>query len=162
MLAKDEIDGLILTERIEFFVPMTYMAMLLMAYYGPNADILGNVKMKMWHFQTPITDINEFVLTLSSMIAIDFFSFVINALLLWKFCNVNAFKVLNSIQKNYWHIMLVAEAYLLLEVHSQIPINLLKVGILISIYSFQVLPQMSIGSGHDLTLQFDWINQDSP
>ena len=151
-----------LTERIEFFIPMTYMAMLLMAYYGPNADILGNVKMKMWHFQTPITDINEFVLTLSSMIAIDFCSFVINAMLLWKFCNVNAVKVLHSIQKNYWYIMFVAEAYLLLEVYLQRPIYFLKVGFLISICSFQVVPQMSIGSGHDLTLQFDWINQESP
>ena len=116
MLAKDEIEGLILTERIEFFVPLTYMAMLLMAYYGPNADILGNVKMKMWHFQTPITDINEFVLALSSMIAIDFFSFVINAMLLWKFCNVNAFKSLNAIQSKYWYVMLVGEALCLIEV----------------------------------------------
>ena len=35
-----------MTERIEFIVPLTYMVMLLMAYYGPNADILGNVKLK--------------------------------------------------------------------------------------------------------------------
>ena len=107
-----------MTERIEFIVPLTYMAMLLMAYYGPNADILGNVKLKMWHFQTPITDINDFVITLGFMLAIDFFSFIINATLLWKVCNVNAFAVLKTLQQNYWYLMFVAETYLLFEVKS--------------------------------------------
>ena len=54
LIAKHEIQGLISTERVEFIVPLTYMIMLLMAYYGPNADIIGNVKLQMWHFQTPI------------------------------------------------------------------------------------------------------------
>ena len=76
-IAKEKIQGLIITERIEFIVPLTYMVMLLMAYYGPNADILGNVKLKMWHFQTPITNINDFVITLGFMLAIDFFSFIV-------------------------------------------------------------------------------------
>ena len=87
-----------------------------MAYYGPNADILGNVKLKIWHFQTPIKDINDFVITLGFMLAIDLFSFIINSFLLWKVCNVNAFKVLKTLQQNYWYMMFVAETYLLFEV----------------------------------------------
>ena len=105
-----------MTERIEFIVPLTYMVMLLMAYYGPNADILGNVKLKIWHFQTPIKDINDFVITLGFMLAIDLFSFIINSSLLWKVCNVNAFKVLKTLQQNHWYMMFVAETYLLFEV----------------------------------------------
>ena len=105
-----------MTERIEFIVPLTYMVMLLMAYYGPNADILGNVKLKMWHFQTTITDIDDFVISLGFMLAIDLFSFIINATLLWKFCKVNAFKVLITLQQDYWYMMFVAETYLLFEV----------------------------------------------
>ena len=105
-----------MTERIEFIVPLTYITMMLMAYYGPNADILGNVKLNIWHFQAPINDINTFVMTLSLLFAIDFLSFIINAIILWKICKINALAVLKSLQKKYGYLMFVSETYLLFEV----------------------------------------------
>ena len=116
--AKEDVQELILTERIEFIVPLTYMAMMLMAYYGPNADILGNVKLNVWHFQAPIDDINTFVKTLSLLFSIDFLSFIINAILLWKTCKINALAVLQNLQKKYGYLMFVSETYLLFEVRS--------------------------------------------
>ena len=41
-----------MTERIESVIPFTYLLTFLMAYYGPNAEILGNIKLTIWpHIQ---------------------------------------------------------------------------------------------------------------
>ena len=113
---KKEIDGLVQTERIETIIPLAYMALMLMAYYGPNAELLGSVKLTIWHYKTSITDINEFVTNLSLLLAIDVLSFVINGILLWKFCNTNVLKVMNNQQKKFGYVVFVMESYLLTEV----------------------------------------------
>ena len=115
---KEEIDWLILTERIETIIPMAYLALMLMAYYGPNAEILGSVKLTIWHYRSSITDISEFVTNLSLLLVIDGSSLVINGILLWKFCNTNVLKVMQNQQKLFGYYMLVVEGYLLSEVIS--------------------------------------------
>ena len=115
---KEEIDWLILTERIETIIPMAYLALMLMAYYGPNAEILGSVKLTIWHYRSSITDISEFVKNLGLLLVIDGSSLVINGILLWKFCNTNVLKVMQNQQKLFGYYMLVVEGFLLTEVIS--------------------------------------------
>ena len=43
-LVLDDIEKLIQTERNETIIPLTYIAVMAMAYYGPNAEIMGSVK----------------------------------------------------------------------------------------------------------------------
>ena len=38
-------EELTLTERIETLVPLTYMLCFAIAFYGPNAEILGNIRL---------------------------------------------------------------------------------------------------------------------
>ena len=95
---------------------MAYMALMLMAYYGPNAELLGSVKLTIWHYKTSITDINEFITNLSLLLVIDVLSFVINGILLWKYCNTNVLKVMKNQQKEFGYVMFVMESYLLTEV----------------------------------------------
>ena len=115
---KKEIEWLILTERIETIIPMAYLALMLMAYYGPNAEILGSVKLTIWHYRSSITDISEFVTNLGLLLVIDGSSLVINGILLWKFCNTNVLKVMQNQQKLFGYYMLVVEGSLLTEVIS--------------------------------------------
>ena len=115
---KREIEWLILTERIETIIPMAYLALMLMAYYGPNAEILGSVKLTIWHYRSSITDISEFVKNLGLLLVIDGSSLVINGILLWKFCNTNVLKVMQNQQKLFGYYMLVVEGFLLTEVIS--------------------------------------------
>ena len=96
---------------------MSYLALMLIAYYGPNVEILGSVKLSIWHHKTTITDINEFVANLSLLLAIDLSSFVINGTLLWKFCNISILRVLKNQQKEYGYYMFLVEAYILIEVN---------------------------------------------
>ena len=115
---KEEIDWLILTERIETIIPMAYLALMLMAYYGPNAEILGSVKLTIWHYRSSITDISEFVKNLSLLLVIDGSSLIINGILLWIFCKTNVLKVMQNQQKLFGYYMLVVEGFLLTEVIS--------------------------------------------
>ena len=81
------------------------MCLTLMAYYGLNADILGSIKLKIWHYETVI---EKFVLNLLSLFFIDVISFAVNGILIWHFCKLNVLEVINNLQKS--------EALLLLEV----------------------------------------------
>ena len=42
---------LALKEFLEIFVPSIYCISFVIAYYGPNADIIGNVKNDYWQFE---------------------------------------------------------------------------------------------------------------
>ena len=115
-LVKDEIGCFVLTERVEIAVPVTTLIMMVMAYYGANAEIMGNVKLSIWHNTAPITNINSFVFRLSLLIFIDIAGFVLNGLLIWKFVGVNSLEVLNRIQSKFWKLTLVMEGFMLIEV----------------------------------------------
>ena len=106
----ENVESLVLTERIETIIPLSYIAVMALAYFGPNAEILATVKLKIWHNQTTIQDFGEFALNIGLLLIVDLMSFVINAILLWKFCQINLMKVLKSIQERYWFVMVFAEA----------------------------------------------------
>ena len=114
---QGEVDELVLTERQSVHA-FTYLILIIMAYFGPNAEVLGNIKLRIWQFQNPITDIKEYVLNVSLWLFVDLFSAVITGILLWYFCKINLMKVVNRLQRNYWIIFAVAEAYILMEVSS--------------------------------------------
>ena len=86
-----------------------------MAYYGPNAELIGNVKLTLWQYEA-VTDINEFLKNIILLFAIDFSSGVVNGLLLWTTCQINCLKTLKNIQKGFWHIMGLQEAVIFVSV----------------------------------------------
>ena len=98
---------------------MTYIAIMALAYFGPNAEIMGSVKLKIWHHQNTIDDFEAYATNIAILFAVDFLSFIINGLMIWKFCHINILKVLSNVQKHYWFVMIFSEAYLLVEVRSQ-------------------------------------------
>ena len=95
---------------------MTYLAIMAMAYYGPNAEIMGSVQLQIWHHQNIIEDFGDFATNILILFFVDFLSFILNGLLIWKYCNINPLRVLIDIQKRYWPFMIFCEAYLLNEV----------------------------------------------
>ena len=115
-LVCEDIEYLILTERNETLVPLTYLAIMAMAYYGPNAEIMGSVKLQIWHHDNIIQDFGAFATNILILFAMDFMSFMVNGFLVWKFCNINPLRVLLDIQKRYWSVMIFVEASLLSEV----------------------------------------------
>ena len=113
-LARENLEELIMTERIESVIPFTYLLTFLMAYYGPNAEILGNIKLTI-QYQS-IADIEDYIKNLLKLLVIDFSSFATNGILLWITCKINVFKVLQKVQAQFWLIMTIQEAFLFFEV----------------------------------------------
>ena len=48
---KKSVQMLVLSESLEIVIPLSYLLCFLAAYYGPNADILGNIKNGYWQYQ---------------------------------------------------------------------------------------------------------------
>ena len=114
-LAQENLEELIMTERIESVIPFTYLLTFLMANYGPNAEILGNIKLTIWQYQS-VADIEDYIKNLLKLLVIDFSSFATNGILLWITCKINVFKVLKKVQAQFWLIMTIQEAFLFFEV----------------------------------------------
>ena len=109
--AQENLSGLVLAERVDIVVPLLYISTFVMAYYGPNGELIGNVKLTLWQYQA-VTDINKFLKNIFFLFAIDFTGAVVNALLLWIICKLNFLMTLKNIQKEFWHIMGVQETSL--------------------------------------------------
>ena len=96
-----------------------------MAYYGPNAELMGNIKLAIWHLQKPILDINGYIFNVFLLFAFDLLGLTINGIILWRYCKINILKVIAKLQKEYWVIFASGEGGLLIEVCVQIILNLL-------------------------------------
>ena len=95
---------------------MTYIVLILIAYFGPNAKNLGNIQLEIWHFKRPIEDIYLYAMNVTLMLGMDFFSFHVNGVLLAYFSNINVLKVMKSLQKDFWIVFAIAEGVFLMEV----------------------------------------------
>ena len=112
---QELIEELVLTERIETLLPLTYMICFAIAYYGPNAEILGSVKLTLWHYKS-VLDIGSYMKNLFMLFVIDFLSLIINGIILRTTCNINIFKTFQNLQSEFWLIMAVQQAYASFEV----------------------------------------------
>ena len=156
-IVQELTEELTLTERIETLVPLTYMLCFAISYYGPNAELMGNVKLTLWHFKS-VLDIENYMKNLFMLFSVDFMSLVINWIILKTTCNINIFKTFQKLQSEFWLIMAVQQAYSMIEVIKFI-IHIQKIYDLnIHVYNFQMFSQLYIGSGQDLTFELEWIN----
>ena len=92
MIEKTEkIMQLFVIETVEFLAPIVYSVTFAMAYYGPNAEMIGTVKGNFWTFKA-IDDMTSFQFNLFRMFVIDCTSAIISGLALWKFTSINFLK----------------------------------------------------------------------
>ena len=125
---------LVLAETLEIIIPLAYLACFLLAYYGPNADTLGNVKNGYWQFQK-VDDIYIPIRNLLFLVTVDAVSFFLVAVFLFFTCKINLFQVFAYMMSEYGMTFAIHIAYLL-EHH---------------------FCAVSIGCAFDFTLNFDWV-----
>ena len=113
---SDAIKALVISER-KSFMPFTYIALIMMAYFGPNATNLASIQLEVWHFEKSIEDIYLYVLKVVPLLAVDFFTFAVNGLVLAYFSEINLLKVMKTIQKEFWIVFAIAEGVYLMEVN---------------------------------------------
>ena len=95
---------------------LTYLILIIMAYHGPNAELLGNIKLSIWQFERPIIDINAYIFKVSVLMIIDILSFAINGVMLWTSCKINILQPMKELQKEFWIVFAIAEGFHLVEV----------------------------------------------
>ena len=100
---------------------MTYIALILIAYFGPNAKHLGNIQLEIWHFEKSIEDIYQYAMNVGFLLGVDLLSFVINGIILVFFSDINLLKVMKSLQQEFWIAFAIGEGFLLMEVFDFLP-----------------------------------------
>ena len=96
----DLLQELIVNEIVEVLTPIMYLLCFVTAYYGPNADVIGNIKNSKWHFRA-VEDVGYSVGLICIFFAFDALSALINSAVLWKFCRINLYRVLAAIQTEF-------------------------------------------------------------
>ena len=112
---KLNVEKLVMAERIESVIPATYIICMLMGWYGGNGEILGNIKLTIWHYAA-IDNLGVFLQNLLLFLFVDFMSFVTNGILLWTTVKINIFKTLQILQRDFWLPMAIFECSLFVEV----------------------------------------------
>ena len=97
---------LVMIEYLEAFVPIAYGICFAAAYYGPNAEILRNVKSDYFGGKV-LNNVLEFYTPLCLMLAFDVLGMVVSAVSLRYFCNLNLFQVFCNLMKENWPIFMV-------------------------------------------------------
>ena len=96
-------------------MPIAYSICLWMAYFGPNAEIIGNVKNSYWQYSA-IKNIDVTLVWIAIMFLVDFGSTVISIVLLRWFCKMNILTMYLQVQKQMWYILAIQQGYLVSEV----------------------------------------------
>ena len=92
-----KVHELVIGELVNFVVPSCYLLCFVIAYYGPNADIIGDIKNGYWQYSA-VDDVMRSISRLCAFWSIDASSLFICMIILWKFCELDLFKVYSALQ----------------------------------------------------------------
>ena len=105
---KQKIRKLCFIEIIEMMVPISYIITFLIAYYGPNADLLGNIRSNYWQYN-PVEDVGKLVETVFSLFIVDFSSGVFGGILL-STIPINMLREGSLVLKCHWPLITLSVA----------------------------------------------------
>ena len=110
-------------ETIEGIVPVCYAIGFIMAYYGPNSRLLGNVGSGIWAYKE-VEDVGRHLKGIFGMFGMDFLSVLLNSICLFKYGNVNLIQDFLKFLQKYWPLLGIKLGYDLLFYFTRIDINL--------------------------------------
>ena len=91
-------------ESIEFIVPIAFLIAFVLAYYGPNSELIGDAGATIWQF-VAVEDIKETLKMILLFFSIDLCSSVVSAIILWVFCKISLFRACIALQAEYGKVM---------------------------------------------------------
>ena len=103
-LRQELLQDILISEILEFMVPLIFMATFSMAYYGPNSTVLGSVGNDYWHFKK-VDNLEKLFIPAMEFMALDLLACFITTILFWKFCRINVLQKLCDILKKFWPIL---------------------------------------------------------
>ena len=91
---------LALKEFLKVLVPAGYCLSFIIAYYGPNAHLIGNVKNEYWQFEK-VTHLAKKFQNIVIVFIIDVCRGVVFGIILWHYCKLNMFSAYCYIVRYY-------------------------------------------------------------
>ena len=132
----EKVTSLIIGETVTGLIPLLYGLSFATAYYGPNGNLIGNVRNSWWSYDET-EDVQRFYEVMFQMFAIDVCCILASGIILWIFGKINIAQELGGILKKYWSILMI-----------KIAGSLLLFGL------------NDINGGMDFTLSFDWLTDE--
>ena len=99
-LRDNALKCLALKEFLEILVPIVYICSFIIAYYGPNASIIGNVKNDYWQFEKVENLVKKFENVLI-LLAIESCRGLLFGMILWHYYRLNMFAAYCYIVRQY-------------------------------------------------------------
>ena len=99
---KSLITTLMLNETVDFFTTIAYASAISIAYHGPNAGIIGNIKNDYWQYHV-IDSLPNLLTGISYSMLIDVSCGAITLLTLWICCGINGLWFFNDNIGHYAH-----------------------------------------------------------
>ena len=112
---KSKLQALVMKETLELLLPITYCVILSIAYFGPNAENLGNIKNDYWQYKK-IEDIRVPLSKIGLFLLVDVLRIALNFFLLWKYCKINLRFEYCQMMETYWKAITAYVATYLLAV----------------------------------------------
>ena len=92
---------LVLNEVAEVIVPIGFIGTFVMAYYGPNNDLICNAGCTLWHHKK-IENLLTFLMPVAEMALIDSGSVILAGFLLFQLCRINLWRIYCETIRKYW------------------------------------------------------------
>ena len=109
----NRLQELALYELVEFQAPLTFVLVIIVAYFGPNAELFGNISNSYWSYKS-IEDLQETLENMMLLFLIDFSSTILSSIILWFSCSINLWKVFVVLQKEFKNAFCVSLGYIAL------------------------------------------------
>jgi len=103
---KEQTLQLFAIEFVEFLAPLAYIITFLIAYNGPNATILGNIRNSDFAYKE-VKHAESFVGALLKMFFTDFISLIFSCIIFWKVASINFLQEGYKMMKLYWPLIAV-------------------------------------------------------
>ena len=136
-LKEKKIMKLLLAEIVEGIVPLAYASGFALAFFGPNAFLIGNVLCDAWAYKK-VQNVRRLFIIQSIMFVFDLIIVGLNSFLLSKFGNIKLMEWVCRALKSYW-IFLAIQL-----VNTMNPLFALK----------------DINAAVDMTMKFTWITKE--
>ena len=94
------LQDLAINEMIEIIAPLSYLVCLVIAYYGPNAELIGGVKSNHWQYSS-LNDISQIVKNITIFFVADLSSGLLCHCILWKLCKISLIRACLALQKEF-------------------------------------------------------------
>ena len=98
---KINVQNLVTKETLKVLLTITYCLIFCIAYFGPNAEILGNIKNDYWQYRK-VEDITVPLTKLAIFLLVDLLRIMLNSFILWKNCRISLYSEYCKLMGTYW------------------------------------------------------------